>query len=97
MWPHDVHTSSAPRAPAPRPAGDPAAMRRTATHSRSALARLALAPFAALAGALAGMVFVVLLPICGIASIAEAIAKACARFLRDAWQRGATRGALPRA
>jgi hypothetical protein len=39
--------------------------------------RLALGLAAALAAALAGLVFVVLLPICGIASLAEGFGKAC--------------------
>jgi hypothetical protein len=47
------------------------------------LARAALAIVAAIAGATAGLVFVVLLPICGIASLAEGFAKACWQTVRD--------------
>ncbi len=54
---------------------------------------IALAPFAALGAALAGLVFVVLLPVCGIASIAEAIARSCWGAVRAAlW--GGGRGAM---
>jgi len=47
-------------------------------------ARIILAPWAALAAAVAGAVFVVLLPICGIASLAEGFSRACWRAARDA-------------
>lgn len=56
-------------------------------------ARIALAPFAALAAAAAGLVFVVLLPICGIASLAEGFARACWREVLRALPRR-RRGAL---
>lgn len=46
------------------------------------LLRLLLAPLVALAAALSGALFVLLLPICGIASIAEGIARASWRQLR---------------
>ena len=58
-----------------------------------ALARLVLAPFAAIGAALAGAIFLVLLPICGIASIAEALARICWNGARDGVpprRRGAT-------
>lgn len=46
-------------------------------------ARLLLLPFAALAAAVAGIVFVVLLPICGIASIASAVAQSSWDVVRE--------------
>ena len=45
--------------------------------------RLIVAPLAAIAAGLAGLLFALLLPICGIASIAEGIAKTSWRFVRD--------------
>ena len=42
-----------------------------------ALGRILLVPVAAMAAAVAGAVFVVLLPICGIATIAETVARTC--------------------
>jgi hypothetical protein len=59
-------------APRPRPA-----------RQRVAIARLVLAPFAAIAAALAGAIFLVLLPICGIATIAEGFARICWDGARD--------------
>lgn len=41
------------------------------------LARLAVAPLAAIVAAIAGAVFLVLLPICGIATLAEGVARSC--------------------
>ncbi len=76
-----------PRTPfADRPRGAGGAegpVRRSATARAASVVRLAAAPFAALAAALGGLVFVVLLPICGIASIAEAVAKVSWAFVRD--------------
>lgn len=57
--------------------------RSAAPRGRSFL-RLAVVPFAALAAVLGGLVFVVLLPICGIASIGEAVARASWELVRDA-------------
>jgi hypothetical protein len=45
--------------------------------------RLIVAPFAVVAAAVAGLLFAVLLPICGIATICEGIAKTSWRFLRQ--------------
>jgi hypothetical protein len=56
------------------------------------VARLALAPFAAVLAAVAGLVYVLLLPICGIASVASAVAQGCWRTLRET-----ATGAHPRA
>jgi hypothetical protein len=58
-------------------------VRQPAARLGAALGRLLLAPFALLAAAAAGLLFAVLLPICGIASIAEGIAKAAWRFVRE--------------
>lgn len=52
-------------------------LRREAARRFAAIGRIAVAPLAVLAAALAGAVFVVLLPVCGIASIAEGIARSC--------------------
>ena len=73
---HDVH----PLAYLATPSHDPA----PAGGWRPRLsARLLLLPFAALAAAAAGLVFVVLLPICGIASIASALAEASWGLVRE--------------
>lgn len=75
-------------------AGDP--LRRSAAPRAASIVRLAAAPFAVLAAALAGLVFVVLLPVCGIASIAEGLAKGSWAFVREALagarRRAGTRG-----
>jgi hypothetical protein len=47
------------------------------------LVRVLAAPVVAAAFAVAGAVFVILLPVCGIASIAEAVAREGWRFLRS--------------
>jgi hypothetical protein len=62
-------------------------VRQSAALPRSRVARLLLAPFAILAGAVSGVVFAVLLPICGIASIAEAMTRACWALVRSAFRR----------
>jgi hypothetical protein len=48
---------------------------------RGLLLRRLVAPFAAFGLLAAGALFVILLPICGIASIAQGFAAACWRFL----------------
>lgn len=60
-----------------------ARVRRSATRATAILLRLIVAPFAAAAAVLAGLVFAVLLPICGIATISEGIARASWRFVRE--------------
>lgn len=50
------------------------------------VARLAVVPFAAATAAVAGGLFVILLPICGIASLAEAAAKASWALVRRAFR-----------
>jgi hypothetical protein len=52
-------------------------VRRGGARLVASLGRILLAPLAALAAALAGAVFLVLLPICGIATIAEGVARSC--------------------
>ena len=79
--PGDARTAGPVRPPAARPAGS--------------LVRILLAPFAALVAAVAGLVFVLLLPICGIASIASAAAQASWGLVRQVL-RGARRRAAPR-
>jgi hypothetical protein len=69
-------------------------------HSRAAqgwrrVARVLVAPFAAVLAAMAGLVYVLLLPICGIASIANAAALASWSLLRESLG-GARRRTAPR-
>ena len=61
-------------------------LRKSGPHGARSMGRLLLVPLALLAAALAGVVFVILLPICGIASIAEAAAKSSWAFVRDAFR-----------
>ncbi len=58
-------------------------VRRSAAVLAVIAVRLFVAPFAALAAALAGLVFAALLPICGIATICEGIATTAWRFVRE--------------
>ncbi len=62
-------------------------------HSAAQRGRVALrvlaAPLVLVAGALAGAVFLILLPVCGIASIAEGVAREAWRFLRVTLHGGA--------
>jgi hypothetical protein len=69
-------------------------MRQSVAAAGRRLGRVALAPIVALAGALAGLVYLVLLPICGIASIAGAAAQGAWAFVRDAC--ALARGRAPR-
>ena len=55
--------------------------------------RVLLAPFAIVLAALAGLLYAVLLPICGISSIAEATARASWAIVRDAFRRTRHRAA----
>jgi hypothetical protein len=57
------------------------------------LLRVLLAPFALVFAAVAGVVFAILLPICGIATIAEAVAKATWSFVRGAMPHTLSRSA----
>ncbi len=85
MLRQNVHPRTTFAGGTPPAAGDAVAVRRSATAIVAAVVRLLFVPFAAAAAALAGLLFAVLLPICGIASIAEGIAKASSRFVRDAF------------
>jgi hypothetical protein len=75
--------------------GSPA-MRPRAARPWSATARILVAPLAAVLAAVAGLVYVLLLPICGIASIASAVAKACWAALGEALPGARPRAARPR-
>ena len=66
-----------------RPAEKEPPVRRPAAQFAEAVVRLIVAPFAAVAAALAGLLFAALLPICGIATISEGIAKTAWRFVRE--------------
>ncbi len=57
-------------------------MRSNAAGQIAAVARIAALPFVALAAAVAGLLFLVLLPLCGIASIAEGMARNWWAFVR---------------
>ncbi len=59
-------------------------VRRFAARSLPFVGRVLLAPAVLVCAALAGMVFVILLPVCGIATIAEAMAKRGWAFVRGA-------------
>jgi hypothetical protein len=65
--PHQIHQSESSRL--------------GATTIRGIFMRLVVAPFAAIGLLAAGALFVILLPVCGIASIAQGLAAACWRFL----------------
>lgn len=65
-----------------RPGVAGAPLRHRAARHGAALLRILVAPLVAVVAAAAGVVFVVLLPVCGIASIAEGIARSAWRFLR---------------
>ncbi len=67
------------------PAGRPAPVRQSAARMVTAALRLIVAPLALAAAAISGLLFAVLLPICGVATISEAIARAGWRFARDAF------------
>ncbi len=72
-------------APAPH-AGTSAPVRQSAARSVTWPLRLIVAPFALVAAAIAGILFAVLLPICGIATISEGIATGAWRIVRDAFE-----------
>lgn len=71
--------------PPPGAGGAEGGVRRSAAPHGGSIVRLAAAPFAALAAGLAGLLFVVLLPVCGIASIAGAVATASWTFVCEAF------------
>ncbi len=68
-------------------AGSVAPVRQSAARSVTMPLRLIVAPFALLAAAIAGVLFAVLLPICGIATISEGIARGAWRFVRGTLER----------
>ncbi len=57
-------------------------VRQPVAPSGSVALRVLAAPLVLIGGALAGAVFLSLLPVCGIASIAEGVAREAWRFLR---------------
>jgi hypothetical protein len=87
MLRQDVQARTTFAGDAPSSAAAPSSMRRSAARLAAVALRLIVAPFAAAAAALAGLAFAVLLPICGIATICEGIAKASWRLARDAFAR----------
>lgn len=68
--------------------------RHPAARALAIAVRLVAALGAALAAAAGGIVYLLLLPICGLATIAEAFAKASWRVARGAVRAPAPRGAL---
>jgi hypothetical protein len=73
-------------ASAEAPAADPG-VRHSAARVVVRALRLIVAPVALASAALAGLLFAVLLPICGIATISEGIARASWRFVRESFAR----------
>jgi hypothetical protein len=59
-------------------------VRQEGARRLAALLRFVLLPFQALLAVVAGAVFLVLLPICGVATLAEGTSKACWREVRGA-------------
>lgn len=79
-----VHSRSREAAPSPLAVGGARDLRQGVARRVHPFLRVVLFPFALLFAALAGVVFAILLPVCGIATIAEAIAKATWAFVRGA-------------
>jgi len=76
------------------PAAPDERVRRVVAHRIRRAVRLLLAPFAALGALAAGLLFLILLPICGIGSIAEGLTRAAWGFAHTAVHpRGGVRGA----
>jgi len=69
-------------------------MRQLVARGLSALFQVLSLPAAALASAIAAVVFAVLLPICGIASVAEGISRVCWDHVREGMHRP-RRGGMP--
>lgn len=76
MMRHLVHDPASPAGASGSPTWQSSAPRL------ALVLRLIVAPLAAIAAVVGGLLFAVLLPICGIATISEGIAKASWRFLR---------------
>jgi hypothetical protein len=62
-------------------------LRQSVARVGRVIGRVLLAPFALVTGAVAGLVFVILLPVCGIASVAEATARSSWALVRDTFRR----------
>lgn len=82
MIPGETGTHAAFASDSPRPRRAVVPQRPGRARRTAALARLLIAPLAVVAAALAGVIFVVLLPVCGIATIAEGLARASWRYVR---------------
>lgn len=67
--------------------GDASQVRRFAAQVIHTLGRILLAPPALVVAALAGALFVILLPVCGIASVAEATARSSWGLVRGVFRR----------
>ncbi len=80
---HDARARTTFAGEGVRSLGGGAPVRRSAAPIARAVMRLIVAPFALVAAALAGLLFAVLLPICGIATISEGIARSSWRFVRE--------------
>jgi len=68
-------------------------VRQSVARAVVAIGRVLLAPLALALAAIAGLVYALLLPICGIASVAEATARASWALVRDAFRRPRHRAA----
>jgi hypothetical protein len=94
-----LRQSTAPRtsfADSPRRVHGMEMARQPVAGAAARVVRLLAAPLAALGALVAGALFVILLPVCGIASIAQGIAFACWRFLRAGTRPGSRAGAISR-
>jgi hypothetical protein len=80
----DVHPRTPFASPPPRASDGAPAVRSHAARRWGRVGRLLVAPFAAALAALAGLAWVLLLPVCGIASIANAVAQASWAAVREA-------------
>jgi uncharacterized membrane protein len=63
-----------------------APVRRNATPLALRIAKVVLAPLVAVGAVVAGLGYVILLPVCGIATILEGLAKVAWRFVREAFR-----------
>jgi hypothetical protein len=82
---HGIPMPPASPAGPSRPSEGPPRLRQSVATARlaRAVARVLLAPFALVVAAGAGLVFVFLLPVCGLASVAESISRASWALVRD--------------
>lgn len=93
MLRHNAHPPATSSTPLPIESRGVAAVRQGAAARGAAYLRVALAPIALLFAALGGAVFAILLPICGIATIAEGIARGAWAFVRGAMPQTLSRSA----